>query len=1005
MATIGAMSVEISASTKGFDRAMQETTRTMDRFSSRSGVNMTIGVDTSDAIKQIDSLKKKVESGASTQKINASQSAVAFPSRPPDFLESIGAKLEQVAVDFSSSFDRDMSIVIDKILKKLRTATIGDGKSSNVVLFLAKGVASYVTKIGEARIAWNSVRDAELRAGKTMEQAQNSADIWQAESVAQKAGGLTKLISGYEVLKEKIRDASKLAQQIGVNASMASAPSEPSAPTLPKIDSQFLGKVSSMVSDSFAKIGGVIGKVAGTVRDLFGGALRSLAPLIKVLIIGAGALTAVFGVGLVVVGGIYAGFVLLKGVFTAVQSALSAIAGVFSAIFDLVGDIVKAFGEAVVAVYKIGKAIFAQVYAPFDYVFGKIGSMFSSVYDTIMSGFQSIRGFILGALTTATLAWLGKIAFDSGAFGAGLGGLSKMMRGGKEKVERRDAGGNVLEDQGFLQDVVDRSSASIKRFFDKIQTLFGSWFGQTVDIVGMVSDKVVVAIDWITANIQTVVVEITKGIIYITKILDSFVGVVIALFQGDWSGAGAMALEVGAKVSDGLALIVKMIAPYLDWIVNKISELVGWIIEKLGAITGAVIQLMGEGFKIIEQPIRSFIADVISIASTIADFVSGAFVKIIAMVAGLVVYINEAIFRIFNPIEFATDAVVGASAEMQQAREKSVLGGLDPKTLLQGFADGTKKVTDSMRGKADKIKNTSNGDWSKVITDLGKKVANSSGKLGTDLQGKGKSGLGTSDFIVDGLEKLSKSARDKANELNPTAKDQLGGTLDPVVKMLEDFQKMIGGGTPVDPLGKIVDQADSAKNASVGDASTLSVDTALGQVKLAGSVDKGAQIAKNALTEAQKQTMILQKVEDLLGDSGKDGKNFVQVKDSSGNMVSVSKELTKMVTRIDPNDATKSTTSPELLVGEELKKRMEDLKIIAENMLGGKKDMSDVDIQGILKSDPSFLKRAVDDSSKISQESKDAFSKAGDPETHKLIIETNGYLKKMANSKTGSPFT
>ena len=40
-------------------------------------------------------------------------------------------------------------------------------------------------------------------------------------------------------------------------------------------------------------------------------------------------------------------------------------------------------------------------------------------------------------------------------------------------------------------------------------------------------------------------------------------------------GAGAMALEVGAKVSDGLALIVKMIAPYLDWIVNKISELVG----------------------------------------------------------------------------------------------------------------------------------------------------------------------------------------------------------------------------------------------------------------------------------------------------------------------------------------------------------------------------------------------------------------------------------------------
>ena len=125
---------------------------------------------------------------------------------------------------------------------------------------------------------------------------------------------------------------------------------------------------------------------------------------------------------------------------------------------------------------------------------------------------------------------------------------------------------------------------------------------------------------------------------------------------------------------------------------------------------------------------------------------------------------------------------------------------------------------------------------------------------------------------------------------------------------------------------------------------------------------------KNQLTEAQKQTMILQKVENLLGNAGKNGENFTQVKDASGNMISVSKELTKMVTRMDVNDPTgqKTITAPEMLTGMELDKRIADIKLIAENMLGGQKDMSGVDMQGILNSDPEFLRRTVQESSAIS---------------------------------------
>jgi len=84
---------------------------------------------------------------------------------------------------------------------------------------------------------------------------------------------------------------------------------------------------------------------------------------------------------------------------------------------------------------------------------------------------------------------------------------------------------------------------------------------------------------------------------------------------------------------------------------------------------------------------------------------------------------------------------------------------------------------------------------------------------------------------------------------------------------------------------------------------------------------------------------------------------------------------------------------------------MADLKLIAENMLGGQKDMSGVDMQGILNSDPEFLRRTVQESSAISTESKAKFADGGDPEQRKLINETNTILKKIASSKNGSPFS
>ena len=506
--------------------------------------------------------------------------------------------------------------------------------------------------------------------------------------------------------------------------------------------------------------------------------------------------------------------------------------------------------------------------------------------------------------------------------------------------------------------------------------MFGTFFATTYDFVKIASDKVSMVVDWITKNLQEFISKAIDVTLYFLTIIDSTVGIFLAMFQGDWSGAGAMALDVVAKVADGMASVVRLVATPLDWIANKVTMVAGILLQQVGVL-----------FSMIEKQVREAIGFVVQVMTQIADMVStvGRYFEQLFQMG------KEAYWKITNPVESQIEGLkelatgtIGAGATKRAVEAGSSFSGFD-------------KTIGDMKIFANKLISTSGSNQSsQALIEMGKSIE----KMGTN-------GLGVSKILEDALTQLAEISRNKADELDPDAQNKFGGSTDALKKILEDLKKSLGTGKVVDPLGEIVDTLDKTKDVAGGGSSTASIDTALGTVKMAGSFDKQAMMQKNQLTEAQKQTMILKQVENLLGNAGKNGENFTQVKDASGNMISVSKELTKMVTRMDVNDPTgqKTITAPEMLTGQEMVKRQADLKLIAENMLGGQKDMSGVDMQGIMNSDPEFLRRTVQESSAISSESKAKFADGGDPEQRKLINETNTILKKIASSKNGSPFS
>lgn len=995
MATIGTLAVEISASTDGFARSMQTTQSMMEKLSS-SAVDVELGLNSDKAMRDVENLKKKV--GSTTATMQSGSSAPEMPKVNLDSFEEVA----DILIETAEEFETKMIKTVDLMLAKLKTATIGNSRGANLFVALLKDSFTYVGRIGEARVAWETVRDAELRVGKTAEEARRSADIWQASAVASSTSGIQKVIKGLKQMRDRTIDSLK--------------PLTEFKPSTLMLGIEEIGK-------KFGVVGEMAGKAFSTVVDVGGKAINfignNIGKIAGVLVVAGVAVyaswKAISGLLSVIAG--VAGAI--GSIFSAFGSVIAGIGDLFGSVIDIVGSLAESLGAVIGALYEMGSAIVAQVYAPFDYVFGKIGDMWGSVYDTIMGGFASIKNYILGALTVATLAWLGTLAWDSGVFGRGLAGLKAMMSGGKMATPKFDASGKEIEQGGFLQQVAEKSYVSIQKFFNQVQKMFGTFFSTTFDFVKIASDKVSMVVDWVTKNLQAFISKAIDVALYFTSVLDSTVGIFLAMFQGDWSGAGAMALDVVAKVTDGLKEIIKVVAPVIDWIIDNGTVLAG----KLIAIVGVGIEQIESVMRTVAGAILNGVAtviglitDVVAKASEYYDIVSGAEMDV--------------------PIRTASDAQKAQSGSMtgnfesslgrdldlsddwdlqyrawisEQRRGSSLFGGEmttahpdDIANRKRGYSAGY-----DVQGAINKASMGITNPQPNQDGVMPQTIAEMVMKAGKDIENAGKQGLGTAQGIEDALTKLSEISRNKADELDPDRQEKFGGRLDPLKQVLEDLKKSLGTGKVVDPLGAIVDTLDKTKDVAGGGSTTASIDTALGTVKMAGSFDKQAMMQKNQLTEAQKQTMILQKMQDLLNNSGKNGENFTQVKDSSGNMVSVSKELTKMVTRMDVNDPTgqKTITAPEMLTGMELEKRMADLKLIAENMLGGQKDMSGVDMQGILNSDPEFLRRTVQESSAISSESKAKFADGGDPEQRKLINETNTILKKIASSKNGNPFS
>jgi len=952
MATIGTLAVEISASTDGFARSMQTTQSMMEKLSS-SAVEVELGLNSDKAMRDVENLKKKV--GSTTATMQSGSSATEMPEVNLDSFEEVA----DILLETAEEFETKMIKAIDLMLAKLKTATIGNSRGANLFVALLKDSVTYVGRIGEARVAWETVRDAELAVGKTAEEARQSADIWQASAVASSTSGIQKVVKGLTAIRDRTIDSLK--------------PFTEFKPTTLMTGIEEIGKKFGVVGEMAGKAFGLVVDVGGKAINFIGNNIGKIAGVLVVAGVAVYASWKAISGLLSVISGVASA---IGSIFSAFGSVIAGIGDLFGSVINIVGSLAESLGAVIGALYEMGSAIVAQVYAPFDYVFGKIGDLWGSVYDTIMGGFASIKNYILGALTGATLAWLGTLAWDSGVFGRGLAGLKAMMSGGKMATPKLDASGKEIEQGGFLQQVAEKSYASIQKFFNQVQKMFGTFFSSTFDFVKIASDKVSMLVDWVTKNLQAFISKVIDVALYFTSVLDSTVGIFLALFQGDWSGAGAMALNVVAKIADGMASVVKLIATPLDWIANKVTMVAGILLQQVGVL-----------FSMIEKQVRQAVGFVVQVMTQIADMVStvGRYFEQLFQMG------KEAYWKITNPVESQIEGIkelatgtIGAGATKRAVEAGSSFSGFD-------------KSIGDMKIFANKLISTSGSNQSsQALIEMGKSIE----KMGTN-------GLGVSKILEDALAKLAEVSRNKAKELDPDAEEKFGGALDPLKKMLEDLKKSLGTGKVVDPIGAVVETLDKTKDVAGGGGTTASIDTALGTVKMAGSFDKQAMMQKNQLTEAQKQTMILQKLQDLLNNSGKNGENFTQVKDSSGNMISVSKELTKMVTRMDVNDPTgqKTITAPEMLTGMELEKRIADLKLIAENMLGGQKDMSGVDMQGILNADPEFLRRTMQESSTISTESKSKFADGGDPEQRKLINETNTILKKIASSKNGNPFS
>ena len=147
---------------------------------------------------------------------------------------------------------KEMSRAADVFVSKIQKAKIGGGGS--FAAGLLSGTSKYLTKIGEAKLAWQAVYDAQIKGGASVADATNNANQMQAQAVAAMAGGFSKLQAAASVLAARLGGGAGVAGALGVAAAGAGA--------------LFLGFKG--VSAIAGGIGGIVGGIGSAFTSITG---------------------------------------------------------------------------------------------------------------------------------------------------------------------------------------------------------------------------------------------------------------------------------------------------------------------------------------------------------------------------------------------------------------------------------------------------------------------------------------------------------------------------------------------------------------------------------------------------------------------------------------------------------------------------------------------------------------------------------------------------------------
>jgi len=978
MGSLASMYVSIGANTAGFEKSIARTERTMQRVS-KQRTQIPIDAHEKTVRRRAAASQPRDERGRFVAKPSIAEPAAQTAAQPiaaqaiapvntdamtqvadaleqsaasvAALLEKAGYRLENVAQAFSDTIVKGATTAVEKLV----SAKVGAGYGK-LSTSLIKTAGAYVERVGTARIAWEQIYNKQLEMGKSEETARETANTLMAQQVGQMAGFLSKAQAAYRVVKEN-------AQGIGA--------------AFTRVGKQVGDMVGSWakIFDFGKKTAAASAEVSNNTAAKSGGKWWAAgAAALGTMAASATAIYATFAsirIAWAAISGLFsAAASVLNGIVGIVGGILGAFGSVFSALGSALTSAIGAVGELLGAIGEIGVAILSQIAKPFMWVGSQIMGVAQSVFDYIMDGLRSAAGFIKGVLMGAVVAYLGKLTYDSGIIGKTLQDLRVMTRGGKQ-VRYDERGEEISEPQtGILTEAVERSSAAIKRFTDALQKTFGKMFEaiDTSAIVAALSGFIDKTLAYVQQMLPAIGTAVLKSLSVIVSIIDSAVGIVRAAFSGDWGGMKAMALETGARISDALAGLLGMVAPYLDQLIDRVAIIGADLLTALGSVMASI-----------ETTVRGAMAGVIRAVAWAAGMVAdGAAIAASATLGGI-----DALAQ-----AFPTFASAGGNLFDQNYKPSNMAG-----EAMEGIYTANIQLQQAMGTAARKVESPETGSG---VTDY---VLAKAGQLRDAASQDG--GLGLTATAADALKSAADTMRDQAAKIAPNAQKQYGGTLDPVQKAIAALQAMLGQGSVVAQQGKVVDAAAAAaqkRDRDLGQGTT-GVETVLGTVNLAsGAASKAQQIAGKQLSEAEKQTRILEESNKLL--QANDPAKYVQVRDEDGYLVSMLESYTKLVTRVDA--AGKQTTEREAMSQAEISAVNEAVNVLARSVLGERNvDASGVDLSVL---SPQVLTQAYKDAQAQTEKSVREFAAASavkSQEEQNLAMAANRWLSQIADNTKG----